>query len=184
MVAVPLAGAMQSRQDAGNYQVEFEGEMIETTDAELEKLIAEKIMGWRYGYKIDSVGRRALWWMTMGNLCDNSVYMVGVSKWHPLKSADQMFQAVDKVCDEMHLWMSLRSPWGSNSPVQTPEMLNWRVGFTTRGATGWNGRGDYEADAPDMLHAIGEALAKTVEIKAGNGLGWGGPEPKSYGGPV
>ncbi len=152
MVAVPLAGAMQSRQDAGNYQVEFEGEMIETTDAELEKLIAEKIMGWRYGYKIDSVGRRALWWMTMGNLCDNSVYMVGVSKWHPLKSADQIFMAVDKFLEADFSAIKLACHFITHDW--------WATLFSGDGRR-------WQAVHSDRLHAIGLALLKITEVQSG-----------------
>ncbi len=122
------------------------------TDAELEKLLTEKIMGWLLG-------------------ASGYAYYAGDNPimpcdcWHPLKSADQMFQAVDKVCEEKYLWFKLHSPFDPQSTRLDPGNLHWWASFTTQGATGWNGRGDYEADAPDMLHAIGLALLETMEVK-------------------
>ncbi len=129
------------------------------TDQDIEERLATEVMRWHLrGEKANSY-----WW-------NGPLVLMSQQDWHPLKSKDQMFLAVDKVCAEKHLWLQLHSPW---NPNETPCAMSLRAGyhhwwakFIQHGCTFWNGQGgDYEDDAPDMLHAIGLALIKTMEAQ-------------------
>ena len=78
--------------------------------------------------------------------------------WRPHYSTElkAAFEAVAEM-QRRGYWLRLISPFQPGQP--------WWAGFTSLGASGWNGRPDYEASGPTPMVAICRAALLTIRGK-------------------